>query len=80
MEKAKSKFDGLIKLGLAGLALYIIDDFGRRGALPAGLVPSNAIPAFFTGIGDWFNELGVFAPIALLILLFCVDGMTGKRR
>lgn len=71
--------DRLGKLLCFGMVVMTLEIFGQQGAYPAGLIPSNAVPAFFRGIGDFFIGLGIFAPVGVLVALFCLDGMTSRR-
>lgn len=80
-EKTKAKPNDLwAKLFIVGIAVCILDSFGRQGAYPAAFVLSNAIPAIYHGTAAWFAELGVFCPIAVLIVLFVLDGIVSRRR
>jgi len=68
------------KLICFAMAVMMLEIFGRQGAYPAGLIPSNAVPAFFTGVFEWFAALGIFAPVAAFIALFCLDGILSDRK
>lgn len=76
MEKAKSK-DGWAKLLCLGIAVLGIEAFARQH--DGSLFHNVALIA--SGMGDWFGGLGVFAPVAALIALFCLDGFfSGFRK
>lgn len=76
MISAKAQ-DGLAKLFLFGVAVATVELVAREH----GGSMLHAGSMILSGVGNWFDGLGAFAPVAALIALFCLDGfLSGLRK
>lgn len=71
---------GWAKLIIAGFFATILElHLRQQGASLMSLVHGASM--FAVGVGNWFDALGAFAPVAFLIALFCLDGfLSGFRK